>query len=82
MLKDLTSFFRFQTDLAGDPRKETTHGGRVQFLLLENPEKKIFPSVMVERNGFIESMLSGTDHHNHDYRYMGDRASTKYIKVD
>lgn len=57
----------------------TAMRGRVKFLLLENPEKKILHTVQVERNGFIQSMLSGTKLEGKGYQYMGPRAYTNFI---
>jgi hypothetical protein len=53
--------------------------GRVKFLLLENPEKKIFHTVQVERNGFIQSIVSGTPLEGRGYVYFGPRAYTNWI---
>ena len=56
--------------------------GRVTFLLKENPERKILHTVLVEKNGFIESLLAGTPLQGVGYRYMGDRAYTRFILGD
>jgi hypothetical protein len=52
------------------------------FLLKENPEKKILHTVQVERNGFIESLLSGTSLEEVDYTYFGGRAYSRFIRSD
>lgn len=57
----------------------TSHDGRIQIILKTNPEGKIFHTVQVERNGFIHSILSGTELKQQGYRYFGERAYTDYI---
>lgn len=57
----------------------TSPGRRIEFILKTNPEGKIFHTVQVERNGFIQSILSGTRHEQKRYRYFGDRAYSGFI---
>jgi len=54
----------------------------VQFILKENPEKKILHTVQVERNGFIHSMVSGTSNQSQGYEYFGPRAYSKWISPE
>jgi hypothetical protein len=49
-------------------------------LLKENPDHKILHTVQVERNGFIEALLSGTVHEGRGYEYLGERAYTNWIQ--
>ncbi len=58
----------------------TALGGRVKFLLKENPERKILHTVQVERNGFIHSMLTGTTAESRGYEYLGGRAYERFIQ--
>jgi hypothetical protein len=53
---------------------------RIEFLMKENPEHKIFHTVQVERNGFIHALVSGTADQGKGYEYFGDRAYTKWIQ--
>jgi hypothetical protein len=53
---------------------------RVNIFLLDNPERKIFHTQQVERNGFIHSVFLGTPFENKGYRYWEDRAYAKYIE--
>jgi len=46
---------------------------RVQILIKENPEGKIYHTVLVERNGFVGSVFFGTKYENNDYRFWGER---------
>lgn len=82
MLRDLDPSFAFASVRSGDLRRVTALDGRVTFLLKENPEKAILHTVQVERNGFIESILSGTSLEGAGYRYLGDRAYTTFIRAD
>ncbi len=52
---------------------------RVQLLLKENPEKKIFHTVQVERNGFIHALLTGTPLENNGYEYFGEPVYSQFI---
>ncbi|HEX3800973.1 MAG TPA: hypothetical protein VH413_19935 [Verrucomicrobiae bacterium] len=84
MLKDLGSELKFtsQTNAATGIETYAALNGRVEFLLKENPDQKIFHTVQVERNGFIQSLLSGTPHEGQDYIYFGDRAYTNWIATN
>jgi hypothetical protein len=52
---------------------------RIEIILKTNPDKKIFHTVQVERNGFIQSILSGTKLEQMNYTYFGDRAYPGFI---
>ena len=82
MLLDLQMLTPFRNDLASGMEKSTALGGRVKFLLKENPDRKVLHTTLVERNGFIESMLAGTESEGADYTYLGDRAYTRFILAD
>jgi hypothetical protein len=81
MLDDLGAQLNFTTQTNADLGLETytALNGRLKFLLKENPEKKIYHTVQVERNGFIQSVLSGTSLEGNGYAYFGDRAYTNWI---
>lgn len=57
----------------------TALNGRVQFHLKENPNAEIFHTVLVERNGFIQSVLSGTEYEGKNYKFWGERCYEKWI---
>ncbi|WP_074304792.1 hypothetical protein [Singulisphaera sp. GP187] len=82
MQADLERSFPFQKRLTDGMHRITALDGRVTFFLKENPEKKIFHTVQVERNGFIESLLSGTRLDEVGYSYFGDRAYSPFIRAD
>jgi pimeloyl-ACP methyl ester carboxylesterase len=52
---------------------------RIQIKLIKNPEAKIFHTVLVDRNGFIDLVLSKTKFEAKTYAFWGDRAYQSYI---
>lgn len=54
-------------------------GGRLQILIKENPTGQIYHTVLVERNGFIHSLLIGTPLEEKGYKFWGKRAYNSYI---
>lgn len=64
----------------GELHRVSATDGRVNFWLKENPARKIFHTVQVERNGFIEAMLSGTPLHGRGYEYFGSRAYERWVE--
>ncbi len=81
MLKDLGATFKFSNQQLGDGlEKVSALDGQILFLLKENPEKKIFHTVQVERNGFIHSMVFGTKNESKGYEYFGERAYVEWIQ--
>lgn len=53
---------------------------RVNLFLKENPDRAIYHTQQVEKNGFIHSILIGTAAANHGYRYYGERAYDLLIR--
>lgn len=76
MQADLEGAFPFQKQLADGMHRWKALEGRIRFFLKENPDQKILHTVQVERNGFIESLLSGTPLDEVGYSYFGERAYT------
>jgi len=79
MLKDLESQFQFTSKTNGGLRVHCALDGRIQFLLKENPDRKILHTVQVERNGFIHALLCGTPLEGQGYEYFGRRAYEELI---
>ncbi|HWD19026.1 MAG TPA: hypothetical protein VHB20_07075 [Verrucomicrobiae bacterium] len=81
MLRDLTADFTFssRTNAAG-LEFHTAAAGRIEFLLHENPERKILHTLQVERNGFIHALLSGSALENAGYEYYGERAYANWVR--
>lgn len=80
MLEDLGRHFQFTSQTVGDLKTSSALNGRIRFLLLENPERKILHTVQVERNGFIHALLSGTADEGQGYEYMGPRAYEAWVQ--
>jgi hypothetical protein len=74
MLEDLRKSFSVERANHSDPEQYVGLNGRITVWLKENPRHEIFHTVQVERNGFIESLLSGTPLQGSGYRYFGRRA--------
>jgi hypothetical protein len=82
MQGDLEGSLTFVNDLTSDPQRFSALDGRVTLWLKENPDRKIFHTVQVERNGFVECLLSGTPLQGVGYHYLGDRAYSAFIRDD
>jgi hypothetical protein len=80
MQHDLAEDFKFTRQTNTQFQRFFALDGRVQFILKENPEKEIFHTVQVERNGFIHSLVSGTSNEGKGYEYFGPRAYSKWIQ--
>ena len=80
MVYDLSTLFRFNSRTNGGLKKLSALNGRIEFMLKENPDGKIFHTVQVERNGFIHALVSGTADEGKGYDYFGERAYTKWIQ--
>jgi hypothetical protein len=80
MLQDLGKAFDIKQTNISDPARLATGDGRVVFWFKDNPNHEIFHTVQVEKNGFIESILSGTPLEGKDYVYFGDRAYSSYVR--
>ncbi|HPY31757.1 MAG TPA: hypothetical protein PLT00_15375 [Verrucomicrobiota bacterium] len=79
MLRDLSAALAFQTTTNGPLITHRALAGRVQFALRENPERRIYHTVQVEKNGFIHALLTGTPAENRGYVYLGDRVYNAWI---
>jgi len=79
MLQDFAAQFQFSSTTNDTLRVHSALDGRIQFLLKENPDRKILHTVQVERNGFIYAMLCGTPREGRGYEYFGPRAYEQWI---
>lgn len=79
MQQDLAQYFPFTSRTNAGFECHTALAGRIQFLLKENPERRVLHTVQVERNGFIHSMLTGTANEEQGYHYFGPPAYTHWI---
>jgi hypothetical protein len=78
--RDLAETFTFTARTNAGFQRFTALDDRVQFILKENPARKVLHTVQVERNGFIHSLLSGTPRESEGYEYFGPRAYSKWIQ--
>lgn len=56
----------------------TADNRRIQFYSRKNPERQIYHTILVERNGYIQSVFSGTKYEGKGYQFMGKRAYDAY----
>ena len=54
-------------------------GRGVEVLIKENPKGKIYHTVLVERNGLIHMLLSGSPLEKRGYNFWGDRSYNQFI---
>lgn len=80
MLDDLGAQFQFTSQTNNGLETFSALDGQVEFLLKENPEKKILHTAQVERNGFIQALLSGTPGEGKGYDYFGERAYEEWVQ--
>jgi len=77
MVDYLKNDFAFSSTINADYWKYQAQDNRIEFILKTNPEKAILHTVQVERNGFIQSILSGTPLEGIDYTYYPLTAPTR-----
>jgi hypothetical protein len=82
MQRDLAEAFHFTSRTNGNFERFSALNGRVQFILRDNPERKILHTTQVELNGFIHSLVSGTTNESKGYEYFGERAYLKWIDTE
>jgi hypothetical protein len=77
--KDLHNPFKlFDTEL--DDRLDVyDYKHRIEVKLIKNPEAKIYHTVLVEKNGFIDLIFNGTKYQGKNYVFWGDRAYQNYV---
>ncbi len=56
----------------------TANNKKIQFYSRKNPERKIYHTILVERNGFIQSVFSGTSQEGDGYQFMGKKAYDEF----
>ena len=79
MREDLAKKLEFTNEADAKFQRYTALGGRVKFLLKENPTHAVLHTRQVELNGFIHAMLTGTEYENEAYSYFGPRAYDAWI---
>lgn len=56
----------------------TANQRKIQFFSRKNPERQIYHTILVERNGYIQSVFSGTQYEGSGYKFMGKRVYDAY----
>lgn len=79
MLNDLTANNNFKIVQNDSIIAYKSKHSNIFFFFKTNVERKILHTVQVERNGFIHSVLCGTQSDSRGYRYYGERAYKDYI---
>jgi len=80
MQTNLAATIQFTRAEVGDLTEIRGLDGRVMFLLKENPDRRIYHTVQVERNGLIHCLLAGTSYEGRGYEYFGHRAYEPWIE--
>ncbi len=57
----------------------TARDRKIQIYAIRNWERKIYHTVFVELNGYIQSVFIGTEHEGQGYTFMGERAYGEYV---
>ncbi len=79
---------RFRRDLSLDESKTAAFtryralDGRVDFILVDNPDDKILHTVLVEKNGYIHGLTSATPFEGRAGTFWGPVTYTKWIQPD
>lgn len=79
MARDLQTAFKLQYEEASDRLTWSDKKRRINFCLIKNPEAKIYHTVLVEKNGFIQLIFGGTTLNHQTYQFWGERAYQAYI---
>ena len=82
MMQRLRQDFLFSVDSLGGIERCRALGGRITIWLKENPERAIYHTVQVEKNGYIESVCAGTAYEGSGYTYFGERAYMPFMGID
>lgn len=81
MLLDMGAELGLEATVDGLWRRHRSSGGRVQFVLRENPDRAVLHTVLVERNGFIHALEAGTAGEGVGYEYFGPRVYDAWIEA-
>lgn len=79
MAKDLLATQKPKKEELADRISFGNNKHTTEFTLIKNPEAKIFHTVLVEKNGFIQLVFAGTKFENKGYMFWKDRAYSSYI---
>ncbi|MCF7808825.1 MAG: hypothetical protein K9M49_02825 [Candidatus Marinimicrobia bacterium] len=82
MQQDLAEYYPFQTKENDDLIHHRALDGRIMITLKKNPDRGIYHTEQVELNGFIHTMVSGTERESVGYEYFGDRVYEDLIQAE
>ena len=80
MQRDLAETYKFEKVEDDTYRNFYANDGQITINLVKNPNGEIYHTVLVEKNGFIDSALSGTKEWGKGYQFWGDRVYNHLIK--
>ena len=79
MQRDLAETYKFEKVEDDTYRNFYANDGQITINLVKNPNGEIYHTVLVEKNGFIDSALSGTKEWGKGYQFWGDRVYNHLI---
>lgn len=82
MQQYLANHYKFQTRTTDDFIYHRAQDGRIQITLKMNPDQGIYHTEQVELNGFIHTMVSGTEFESTGYEYFGERVYDHLIQTE
>ncbi len=80
MQRDLAEKYKFEKVEDDTYLNFYANDGQITITLVKNPTGAIYHTVLVEKNGFIDSFLSGTSEWGKGYQFWGDRVYNHLIK--
>ena len=80
MQRDLAESYKFEKVEDDTYLNFYSNDGQITINLVKNPTGEIYHTVLVEKNGFIDSFLSGTKEWGKGYQFWGDRVYNHLIK--
>lgn len=81
MQQYLAQFYSFTTQEDDDFIRHYALDNRIEIVLKKNPNQEILHTVQVERNGFIHTMVTGTEYENSGYTYYDERAYADLVQT-
>jgi len=82
MQKYMANHYTFLSDEDDEFITHEALQGRIKIFLKKNPNRAILHTVQVEKNGFVHTMLTGTDLEDNGYTYYGDRCYAGLIQEE
>ena len=80
MQQDLSETYQFEKVEDDTYLNFYANDGQITITLIKNPTGAIYHTVLVEKNGYIDSILSGTPEWGKGYKFWGERAYNHLIK--